>query len=101
MRNLFFALVLVNLAFAAWSAWFAPAARVGRPADDGLPPLTLVSEVPVDLRSSGVAVEQQGAAQDAAERPPDVVALQSWLRAATLRPASHPATSVSGRGAGR
>jgi cell division septation protein DedD len=73
MRNLFLALVLVNLAFAAWSAWFAPAARVGRPADDGLPALTLVSEVPVDLRSSGVAVEQQGAAQNAAELP--VVAL--------------------------
>jgi cell division septation protein DedD len=75
MRNLFLALVLVNLAFAAWSAWLAPADRVGRPADDGLPALTLVSEVPVDLRSSGVAVEQQGAAQDVAELPPEVVAL--------------------------
>ena len=74
MRNLFLALVLANLAFAAWSAWFAPAARVGRPADDGLPALTLVSEVPADLRSSGVVVEQRGAAQDAAEPPTDAVA---------------------------
>ena len=46
MRNLFLALVLANLAFAAWSAWFAPAQRAGRRADDGLPALTLVSEVP-------------------------------------------------------
>ncbi len=29
MRQLFFALVLVNLGFAAWSAWFAPLNRVG------------------------------------------------------------------------
>ena len=31
MRNLFLALVLANLGFAAWSAWFAPAQRAGRP----------------------------------------------------------------------
>jgi cell division septation protein DedD len=73
MRNLFLALVLVNLAFAAWSAWLAPADRVGRPADDGLPALTLVSEVPVDLRSSGVVVEQEGAAQDLAAPPADIL----------------------------
>jgi hypothetical protein len=57
MRNFFFVLMLVNLAFAAWSAWVAPSAGVGRPSDDGLPPLTLVSELPADLRSSGVAAE--------------------------------------------
>jgi hypothetical protein len=54
MRNLFLALVLANLGFAAWSAWFAPAQRPGRPADEGLPELTLVSEVPADLRSGGL-----------------------------------------------
>ena len=70
MRNLFLALVLANLTFAAWSAWFAPAEHAGRRADDGLPPLTLVSEVPTDLRSSGVVVETaapEPAAGDAAE----------------------------------
>jgi cell division septation protein DedD len=61
MRNLSLVLVLANLAFAAWAAWFAPAGNVGRRADEGLPALTLVSEVPVDLRSSGVVVEQQSA----------------------------------------
>jgi cell division septation protein DedD len=61
MRNLFLVLVLANLAFAAWAAWFAPTGSSGRPADEGLPALTLVSEVPVDLRSSGVVVEQEGA----------------------------------------
>jgi cell division septation protein DedD len=58
MRNLFLALVLANLGFAAWSAWFAPAEPSGRPADDGLPKLTLVSEVPADLRSSGAVLEE-------------------------------------------
>jgi hypothetical protein len=66
MRHLFLVLVLVNLAFAAWSAWFARPANVGRPTADGSPALTLVSEVPDDLRSSG-GVSEQGveAGQDA------------------------------------
>jgi cell division septation protein DedD len=71
MRNIFLALVLANLAFAAWSAWFAPANRLGRPSDEGLQPLTLVSEVPGDLRSSGVVVEREG------EAPPEAVARPS------------------------
>jgi cell division septation protein DedD len=57
MRNVFLALVLVNLAFAAWSAWYAPSSPAGRSADEGLRRLTLVSEVPADLRSTGVVVE--------------------------------------------
>lgn len=61
MRNLFLALVLVNLGFAAWAAWFAPTQSAGRPADEGLPPLTLVSEVPDDLRSSAGTVDQSNA----------------------------------------
>jgi len=60
MRHLFLMLVLVNLGFAAWSAWVAPSARVGRPADEGLPALTLVSELPADLR--GAEVDRQAAA---------------------------------------
>lgn len=59
MRNLFFALALANLGFAAWSAWYAPAPRAVRSADDGLPRLTLVSEVPADLRTTGVVVEEE------------------------------------------
>lgn len=65
MRNLFLMLVLGNLAFAAWSAWYAPAPRVARRADPDVPRLMLVSEVPVDLRSTGVVVEP-GDAPDAA-----------------------------------
>ena len=56
MRNLCLALLLANLGFAAWSAWLSPAEPVGRPADEGRP-LTLVSEVPEDLRSSGSVAE--------------------------------------------
>ena len=65
MRNLFLALVLANLAFAAWHTWFAQAPRVPRAVDPDLPSITLVSEVPVDLRSTGV-VPESGPAPDAA-----------------------------------
>jgi cell division septation protein DedD len=57
MRQLFFVLVLANLAFAAWSAWFAPLTRVGHRTDDGLPSITLLREVPDDLRTAGVIAE--------------------------------------------
>lgn len=62
MRNLFLALLLANLAFAAWSAWFSGGQQAGRSVDDGLPALTLVSEVPPDLRSSGAVAEGNEAA---------------------------------------
>jgi cell division septation protein DedD len=66
MRHLVFVLVLANLGFAAWSAWFAPLTRVGHSADEGLPSITLLSEVPDDLRSSGIVAESVGAAADTA-----------------------------------
>ena len=68
MRHLFLVLVLANLAFTAWSAWLAPSQRRGRPADEGLPALTLVSEVPADLRSgaSGSA-QSETAVREGAE----------------------------------
>lgn len=74
MRNLFLVLVLANLAFAAWSAWFAPSTERGRSADDGLPALTLVSEVPADLRSSGVVVETEAPGVAPAESAPALAA---------------------------
>jgi hypothetical protein len=73
MRNLFLGLVLANLAFAAWSAWFVAPANVGRPSDDGLPALTLVSELPADLRSSGVVGEEADTAAEDVPAPPAVV----------------------------
>jgi hypothetical protein len=79
MRHLFLVLALANLAFAAWIAWVAPSERSGRPADEGLPPLTLVSEVPADLRSAAGAADrsdESGAQTDvtAAEAPPQPAA---------------------------
>ncbi len=72
MRNIFLALLLANLGFAAWSAWLAPTEPSGRPVDDGLPQLTLVSEVPADRRSSGTVTEPaepgEAALADAAAR---------------------------------
>jgi hypothetical protein len=72
MRNLFLALVLANLGLAAWNAWFSKTQRVGRPADEGLPTLTLVSEVPADLRTSGVVVEPPAVEQPASVAPADL-----------------------------
>ncbi len=93
MRNLFLALVLANCAFAAWSAWFSPEQRVGRSADDGLPALTLVSEVPPDLRSSGVVVEQASTPEAApTEAPLDIRPAPPPATDATAAAASEPAT---------
>jgi hypothetical protein len=82
MRNLFLVLVLANLAFAAWHTWYAPLAPVLHAADSTLPSITLVSEVPVDLRSAGsvnAAQLQPTAAEpapagDAPSAPPPVAA---------------------------
>ena len=95
MRNLFLALVLVNLGFAAWAAWFAPTQPSGRPADDGLPAVTLVSEVPVDLRSSGVVVDQSGAPETAADAPArsDVAPVPSE-EVVALPPAEQPVVAA-------
>jgi cell division septation protein DedD len=49
MRNLFFLLVLVNLGFAAWHAWYSRPPHPARTSDADLPRLTLVSEVPPDI----------------------------------------------------
>lgn len=57
MRNLFLALLLANLAFAAWHAWFAAPPASTRVADAALPSLTLVSELPEGLRSAGAVSE--------------------------------------------
>ena len=47
MRNLFLALVLANLGFAAWHAWFANDAPP-TPAARAAPSITLVSELPAE-----------------------------------------------------
>jgi cell division septation protein DedD len=82
MRNVFLVLVLANLAFAAWHAWFADPPRAVRATDSDLPGLTLVSELPEDLSNlPSVAAEQTASdaadsiesapqASDAADAPP-------------------------------
>jgi cell division septation protein DedD len=49
MRNIFLALVLANLAYAAWHAWYASPPRTVRPAPANVPGITLVSELPADV----------------------------------------------------
>lgn len=91
MRQLFFVLVLANLGFAAWSAWFAPLTRVGHRTDEGLPSITLLSEVPDDLRSAGVVAEPVTTAPDAVETE---IADAPPVDAATV-PAQDPVTAAT------
>jgi cell division septation protein DedD len=97
MRNLFLALVLANLAFAAWAAWFAPAQRIGRSTEEGLPSITLVSEVPADLRSTGVVSDETPAEAPIPGSPePDVAVAdtapsESVAEASVDPPAAPPA----------
>lgn len=87
MRNLFLALVLANLGFAAWSSWYAPEPNRGRPVDRALPSITLVSEVPEDLRTAGVVVETEGAAVP----PPAADTTASVPSTAEVAPSAEPA----------
>jgi hypothetical protein len=98
MRNLFLVLVLANLAFAAWSAWFAPAEGGARRDDEALPALTLVSEVPDDLRSSGVVVEQDDAGPQTAPVEAPAVAVPAVPAAAVsdLRDAAGAESAAAG-----
>jgi hypothetical protein len=99
MRNVVLALVLLNLAFAAWSAWYAPLSRTGRSADEGLPALTLVSEVPGDLRSSGVVVEPaEGGGDRAGAGAPRAAPAIVPAATAPLDATAAPAAASTGAG---
>jgi cell division septation protein DedD len=94
MRNLFLVLVLANLAFAAWHRWYAPLGPVPHAPDPSSRRLTLVSEVPADLRSAGTISESElptepgpgenPAAEPAGSPPP------AASSSADARPASSP-----------
>ena len=70
MRNLFFLLVLVNLGFAAWHAWYSHPPRPARTSDADLPSLTLVSEVPPDIAD----LREASAAAPSVQLPDDEAA---------------------------
>ena len=94
MRNLFLALVLANLAFAAWHTWYAPLTPVLHAADSTLPSITLVSEVPVDLRSAGSVNDAQ--LKPAAAAPAPAGEPQSApSQVAATSPAAPPAVVVT------
>jgi len=106
MRNVFFALVLANLGFAAWHSWFSPS-RLPHSPDNDLPSLTLVREVPpeladrreanaaapeVHLPSDDAALAKAQEPSNAAERP----AAQATPLASASPPARDPAAATPG-----
>jgi cell division septation protein DedD len=103
MRNLFLALVLANLAFAAWHTWYAPLTPVLHAADSTLPNITLVSEVPADLRSAGRVNDAQlapsSASAEAASAPAQAAAAAPVVVASPPRAA--PPVAASADAAGR
>jgi cell division septation protein DedD len=68
VRNLFLALVLANLAFAAWHLWFSQPPRAGHVADPAVPGITLLSELPPDLKALP-SVDDSGASSGGGEVP--------------------------------
>jgi cell division septation protein DedD len=67
MRNIFLALVLANLAFAAWHTWFAHAPRSASGVDPDLPSITLVKELPADIVDLQTAAGAGNAANPSSE----------------------------------
>ncbi|HEX5049326.1 MAG TPA: hypothetical protein VFX89_19605 [Gammaproteobacteria bacterium] len=75
MRNLFLVLVLANLAFAAWHLWFSQPPRAVHVADPDVPGITLVSELPPELKAlPSVADTAPVAGRDSAPTAPATAA---------------------------
>lgn len=97
MRNLFLALVLANLAFAAWDNWLArPAAESRTAANRNAPTLTLVSELPPAQQSDttpadgadGASPRLAAGAADSAQ--PDAASADAAAQASSATAGSGP-----------
>ena len=103
MRNLVLALVLANLAFAAWHLWFAQPPRAVHVPDPGVPRITLVSELPPDLKalpsvddSASVGGEAPGEAPTGAAEHAVNPAPVGGAQAAAAPPPSSDAAGAAG-----
>lgn len=85
MRNLFLALLLANLGFAAWAAWYAePLTGSGFVADPRIPDITLVSELEEAALETIEALSE--AAPEPAPPPIPLVATADTLRCISVGP---------------
>jgi cell division septation protein DedD len=95
MRNIFLALVLANLAFAAWHLWFAESPRRARDEDPDSPSITLVRELPGEVadpsNSQGASANGNAAAVVPPSAPGDGAGARSPAGDSRARPA--PATA--------
>jgi len=91
MRNIFLALVLANLAFAAWHTWFARSPRPVRGEDPDLPAITLVKELPADI------VDVPAAPDEGARAAAASAGAGANAPALPRKASSAPATSAAAR----
>jgi len=99
MRNLFLILVLANLAFAAWSRWFAPGPD-GLDLDDASPVgnITLVSELDDGAAPESAATASAAQVSPASGMPPQAATAARESRCVSLGPfreLSQAATAAS------
>jgi cell division septation protein DedD len=98
MRNIVLALVLANLAFAAWHTWFAEPPRTIPPAPADVPSIALVSELPegaADLRVASRAIEPARADNVAESLEPADAQASPDAKAATSEEEAAVAASAS------
>jgi hypothetical protein len=93
MRNLFFVLVLANLGFAAWHAWYAGEPRTVPPPREQTAGITLVSELPPDAVAIGTPPSEIGA--DAPAVAPEAVETPAALHEAEPAVVDAEASSVA------
>ena len=88
MRNLFLALVLANLAFAAWHSWFSPAAVT--PIVRNVPTIMLASEFPVAEKEVAAPPIVEAELESLAAAPPSTTEADSAAPDATVEPKEAP-----------
>jgi cell division septation protein DedD len=102
MRNIFLALVLANLAFAAWHMWFADSPRPVPTETADLPSITLVKELPADIAPSagaaGAAAAGGGASPSATAPTPGGDATASRGASNADEPAARAAAVAAAAG---
>ena len=82
MRNLLFALILANLAFAAWHSWFAPREPVIAARGSGKASIVLIDELPPGERrtTGGATARWSSSSAPSARRTGAASGAEGWRK---------------------